>query len=97
MTNEGDSPIEVYRKAELRLRLLLLGDGVDNVGRVTGEEHRQQVTISLRRMRTAVEALLEREAPHRLGVGSDARLDDDLQNMASSKSRLALRNPCRPS
>ena len=52
----------------------------------------------LRRMRTALETLREREVSHGADVGSDARLDEDLQSMASSKSNTLLpcRSPFRP-
>jgi excisionase family DNA binding protein len=86
MTDIGNEPVEGYRQADQRLRLLLLGDGIDTVGRVTGEEHRRQVTVELRRMRNAVDAILERESGHAVENRSDVRLDDELRNMASSRS-----------
>jgi hypothetical protein len=44
---------EVYRKAELRLRLLLFGDTESVAGRLKGDEARQQAALELRRMRNA--------------------------------------------
>ena len=43
---------EIYRRADLRVRMLLFGDG-DTAGRLKGEESRRQATVDLRRMRDA--------------------------------------------
>ena len=65
---------------------MLLGDGIATVGRVTGEEQRRQVLAELRRMRSAVDALLERDGPL-ADVSSSERLEADLQRIAASRSR----------
>lgn len=87
MSDPGSDPLETYRRADRRLRLLLLGDGIDTVGRVKGEEHREQVTAELRRMRKAVDALLERHGLAADG-SSSLGLEEDLQRIAASRSRM---------
>ena len=57
--------VESYRKAELRLRQVLLGDGVDTPGVVKGEDLRFRVNRDLRRMRDAFDsAALADERTH---------------------------------
>ena len=82
LTAPASEPAKTYRRAEQRLRLLLLGDGVDSPGRVRGEEHRQQVIAELRRMRHAFDALLEDRAEK-----VEAGLEEELQRLASARSR----------
>lgn len=56
-----DSPadvVEAYRSAELRLRSLLLGDGVVTVGLARHDDQRTRAIASLRHMRDAFEALV---------------------------------------
>jgi len=48
--------IETYRTVDLRLRLLLFGDGSDTPGLVKGEDARLRVTAQLRHMRDAFNA-----------------------------------------
>jgi excisionase family DNA binding protein len=81
-------PAETYRKAEVRLRLLLLGDGTDTAGRVRGEEYRQQVTAGLRRMRNAFDAaVLENQESRAEKVEAPVGgLEDELQRIASFRS-----------
>jgi excisionase family DNA binding protein len=86
MSDPGSDPLETYRQADRRLRLVLLGDGIATVGRVTGEEQRRQVLAELRRMRSAVDALLERDDPL-ADVSSTVGLEADLQRIAASRSR----------
>jgi excisionase family DNA binding protein len=67
---------ETYRRAEQRLRLLLLGDGVSEPGVVKGEEARTRVTTALRQMR---ESLAE-------ALGAETRaseLQDELLRLAA--------------
>jgi hypothetical protein len=65
---------EAYRKADLRLRLLLFGDTEYVAGRLKGDEARQQAALELRRMRNAFgEAAEEAEK---------ANLPDDLKERA---------------
>jgi excisionase family DNA binding protein len=53
LVSTADEIAEAYRRAEQRLRLVLLGDGVSEPGLVKGEEARLRVTTALRRMRDA--------------------------------------------
>ena len=89
MTPAGDS-VETYRKVDLRLRLLLLGDGIDMPGLVRGEESRLRVTAELRHMREAFNAAaVEREEGGR-AEKAEARvadLEEELRGIASFKSR----------
>ena len=50
---------EAFRRADLRLRLMLLGDGMSEPGAVKGEEARQRVTSALRQMREAFAQAIE--------------------------------------
>jgi excisionase family DNA binding protein len=57
-----DEVTEAYRRAEQRLRLLLLGDGLSEPGVVKGEEARMRVTTALRQMRESFAEALDAEA-----------------------------------
>lgn len=50
MNQDGDL-VEAYRRADQRLRLMLLGDGLSEPGIVKGEEARARATAALRQMR----------------------------------------------
>lgn len=65
---------EAYRRAELRLRMLLFGDAEYAAGRLKGEEHREQAAHHLRRMRTAFDEAVEE--------AEKANLPDDLRERA---------------
>jgi excisionase family DNA binding protein len=89
MTDAGSDPAETYRKADLRLRQMLLGDGVDTPGLVKGEDLRLRVIKDLRRMRDAFNAavvdgelIVVGEAETRV-----AELEEELRMIASAKSR----------
>ena len=62
MRPADDDPREKYRKAERRLRDVLLGDGMISPGVVKGEEQRAKVSAHLRALREAVDALARHEA-----------------------------------
>ena len=89
MTPAGDSE-KTYRKVDLRLRLLLLGDGIDMPGLVRGEESRLRVTAELRHMREVFNAaVVEREEGGR-AEKAEARvadLEEELRRIASFRSR----------
>jgi excisionase family DNA binding protein len=53
---------EVYRRADLRLRLLLLGDGSESPGLLRGDEFRDRATLELRHMRDAFREACDRSA-----------------------------------
>lgn len=78
--------VETYRKADLRLRQLLLGDGVATTGLVRGEEFRLQVTVELRRMRDALNAAVLEGRAETVGARV-ADLEEELQRIASFRSR----------
>ena len=78
--------VESYRKAELRLRQVLLGDGVDTPGLVKGEDLRSRVTRDLRRMRDALDSAVRadehahvQQAENRL-----AGLEEELRRLISA-------------
>jgi hypothetical protein len=81
--------VSTYRGADQRLRLLLLGDGVDTVGLVKGEERRQRVMVELRRLRNAFDAaVLEYErARAEKAAASVGDLDKELLQIATLATR----------
>jgi len=80
---------EGYRKAELRLRLLLFGDGADLPPLVKGEIPRQRVLNEIRHLRTAFQELLEREHVSRDEIAAAARaLERDLSTIASLRAEV---------
>jgi hypothetical protein len=97
-TDDLDALVEGFRKAELRLRQTLFGDGIYSGGLAKGEEARAQVARDLGRMRDAFTALREhdeafvREAEGRVAEaeGRVADLEETLRSIASS-SRPSLR------
>ena len=75
---------EGYRRAEQRLRLLLLGDGLSEVGVVKGEEARLRVTTALRHMREAFAAAVEHDTGRVEAARARANeLQDELLRLAS--------------
>jgi excisionase family DNA binding protein len=75
---------EAYRRAEQRLRLLLLGDGVSEVGVVKGEEARLRVTTALRHMREAFTAAVEDQGDRAEAAQARAtELQEELLRLAS--------------
>ena len=86
MTSAADVA-EAYRKADLRLRLLLLGDGADIPPLVRGEASRQRVTNEIRHLREAFEALLESESEARTEIAETAStLEQELRKIASVRA-----------
>lgn len=84
-----DELVEMYRTADHRLRLLLLGDGTNTAGLVRGDERRQQVGRELRRMRGAFDAVLL-ESEEGRAENAEARvadLEEELRRIASFRSR----------
>ena len=81
--------VESYRTVDLRLRQVLLGDGVDTPGLVKGEDTRLRVTTDLRRMRDAFNAaVLEGEhVPVDQPEARVAELEEELRMIASARSR----------
>jgi excisionase family DNA binding protein len=95
VTAAASEPAETYRRSEQRLRLLLLGDGVDSPGRVKGEDYRGQVAAELRRMRHAFDAAVlagEERRAENVAAGA-AGLQEELQAIAASRSLARLAWP----
>ena len=80
--------VESYRKAELRLRQLLLGDGVDTPGLVKGEDLRFRVNRDLRRMRDAFNSavLVDENAELQQAEKRLAGLEEELRTLVSAGS-----------
>jgi excisionase family DNA binding protein len=81
---------ESYRKADLRIRQLLLGDGSATTGLVRGEEFRLRVTAELRRMRDAFNAAVLESEGGRADTAESrvADLEEELLRIASFRSRV---------
>ena len=77
---------EAYRKADLRLRVVLFGDSGYVPGRLKGEEPRGQANVELRRMRKAFDEAAEE--------AEKANLPDDLKERAI-EAREKLSQPRR--
>jgi len=89
MVTPVSGPVETYRKADLRLRQLLLGDGVATTGLVRGEEFRLRVIAELRRMRDAFNAAVldSKEDRAETVEARVADLEEELRRIASFRSR----------
>ena len=88
---------ESYGKAELRLRLLLFGDGTDDPGRVRGDDFRERARIELHRMRNAFDAATpDRERRPDEADERIASLEEDLRRIASSTSHPLETPPSEP-
>jgi excisionase family DNA binding protein len=87
MEHSGEAA-EAYRLYEQRLRLLLLGDGVSEVGVVKGEEARRRVTTALRHMREAFAEALEKNARRAEAAQSRvSELQEELLRLASQATQ----------
>jgi excisionase family DNA binding protein len=81
--------VDRYRKANLRLRLMLFGDGINTMGLVKGEESRLRVTAELRHLQEVFDAAVLESEEHR-GEKTEAPvagLGEDLHRVASLRSR----------
>ena len=87
MTPASDS-VEAYRTAYLRLRLLLLGDGIDMPGLVRGEESRLRVTAELRHMRDVFHAgvVEDKEGRAEKAEARVVNLEEELRKIASFRA-----------
>jgi excisionase family DNA binding protein len=81
---------ESYRKADLRIRQLLFGDGSATPGLVKGEEFRLRALSELRRMREAFNAVALESEGGRAETGESrvADLEEELVRIASFRSRV---------
>jgi excisionase family DNA binding protein len=83
MEHAGDAA-EAYRRADQRLRLLLLGDGLSEPGIVKGEEARLRVTTALRHMREAFAETLDDDARRAEAAQTQVtELQEELLRLAS--------------
>lgn len=83
MTEDGDL-VEAYRRADQRLRLMLLGDGVSEPGMVKGEEPRARTTAALRHMRDLFNRAAGEESERVIAAEARmARLEEELLRLAS--------------
>ncbi len=81
---------DTYRMVGLRLRVLLLGDGIDSPGFVKGDDRRLRVEAGLGHLREAFDAALEREAGRADLAEAHVRdLEEELRRLAASGSRAA--------
>jgi hypothetical protein len=82
-----------FRSAERRVRHLLFGDGVEEPGRLKGEQVREEVTRALRRMREAFDAIVAgSEEGQEKTAEAEARvagLEEELTRIAAAKGRSA--------
>ena len=87
MLTPPDSPQETYRRAELRLRMLLFGDESDTPGVIRGgEEPRLRVRAELRHMRQAMGDLAAaQEEAGAARPGADS-LAEELRRVASARA-----------
>ena len=88
METPSNDTVESYRKAELRLRQVLLGDGVDTPGLVKGEDLRFRVNRDLRRMRDAFNSavLVDEHADLQQAEKRLAGLEEELRTLVSAGS-----------
>jgi excisionase family DNA binding protein len=91
MLSPPDTPLESYRRAELRLRMLLFGDESDTPGVIRGgEEARLRVQAELRRMRHAVGDLASAHDEEEVGLG------EELHRVAAARAEEAESALLRP-
>jgi predicted DNA-binding transcriptional regulator AlpA len=87
---------EAYRKSELRLRLLLLGDA-DTPPLVKGDMPRQRVTSEIKHLRAAFDQLLEAERRSRAEIAEAAKaLNSELAERASSRAEAQRASEASP-
>src|SRR5262245_12551776 len=91
MLTPPSSPSEAFRRAELRLRMLLFGDDATSPGFVRGEEPRIRVRAELRHMRDAVAELvaaLEAASDQTAAPSMSAAAQNDLLTPAEAARAL---------
>jgi excisionase family DNA binding protein len=93
MTEDGDL-VEAYRRADQRLRLMLLGDGVSEPGMVKGEESRARVTAALRHIRDLFARAVGEDSERVVAAEARmARLEEELLRVASLAAARADEAP----
>jgi excisionase family DNA binding protein len=87
MLGPPTSPYESYRRADLRLRMLLFGDESESPGVLRGgEEARLRVRAELRRMRQAVDDLESAQAEATTTIPAAVDLAEELRRAASARA-----------
>ncbi len=82
--------VETFRKAELRLRALLLGDGTETIGLAHRDDQRTRVITNLKQMRAAFDSLAaehEHAAHAEEAEARVAQLEEDLLELASERAQ----------
>jgi excisionase family DNA binding protein len=80
---------EAFRSTELRLRLLLLGDGSETPGYVKGEDPRRRVGAELRHLREAFDALGDEASRATTATAQVADLERELLRVAAERAEAA--------
>ena len=89
---QDEDPAEAYRRADQRLRRLLLGDGMLEVGLVKGEEARAHVTATLRQLRELfLHAHGEAREPSTQSGAGTVELGQELHALARSAASSDVR------
>jgi excisionase family DNA binding protein len=84
---------EAFRATELRLRLLLLGDGSETPGFVKGEDPRRQIAAELRHLRQAFDALGEEASRAMTATAQVADLERELLRVAARRATAPQPSP----
>lgn len=96
MTEDGDL-VESYRRADQRLKLMLLGDGMSEPGMVKGEEPRARTTAALRHMRNLFNRAAGEESERVIEAEARlARLEDELLRVATLAAKNDEPPPSEP-
>jgi excisionase family DNA binding protein len=93
MLSPPSSPQESYRRAELRLRMLLFGDESSPGVLRGGEDARDRVRAELRRMRQAVGDLASAQEDAEATKPAAVDLAEELHRAASAKAEGPLLRP----
>ena len=86
MTDSAVDAREAFRTTELRLRLLLLGDGSETPGYVKGEDPRRRISAELRHLREAFAALGEEANRATTATAQVADLERELLRVAAERA-----------
>ena len=88
MALQSDLP-ERYRRADLRLRLFLFGDGSEKPGVIKGDESKQRISAELRHMRDAFAESIEHDDEPRVehAEGRVAELEEELRRIAAARAQ----------
>lgn len=93
MTGSVVDTREAFRTTELRLRLLLLGDGSETPGYVKGEEPRRRIGAELRHLREAFDALGDEASRAMTATAQVADLERELLHAAERAAATPQPSP----